>query len=114
MGMTCPMDFSKGAPRSLERYPLGKLQCRENQCAERPIWGWAAVVFREESSKCTGRTLRGKGPGASVKDHRDNVGNDQLPAGTDHNLQRPSYKLRRKRWEEFGRTHEPVGAKTKG
>src|SRR5512135_3770088 len=40
---------------------------RETQCAERPIWGWAAVVFREESSKGTGRTLRGKGPGADVR-----------------------------------------------
>src|SRR5512135_707458 len=45
------------------RNPCG----RETQCAERPIWGWAAVVFREESSKGTGRTLRGKGPGASVR-----------------------------------------------
>ena len=44
-----------------------KLHCRDTQCAERPIWGWAAAVFREESSRCTGRTLRGKGPGADVR-----------------------------------------------
>ena len=44
-----------------------KLHCRDIQCAERPIWGWAAAVFREESSRCTGRTLRGKGPGADVR-----------------------------------------------
>ena len=44
-----------------------KLHCRDIQCAERPIWGWAAAVFPEESSRCTGRTLRGKGPGADVR-----------------------------------------------
>jgi hypothetical protein len=44
-----------------------KLLCRDTQCAERPIWGWVAAVFREESSKRTGRTLRGKGPGADVR-----------------------------------------------
>jgi hypothetical protein len=43
------------------------LHGRDIQCAERPIWGWAAAVFREESSRGTGRTLRGKGPGANVR-----------------------------------------------
>ena len=43
------------------------MHCRDNQCAERPLWGWAAAVFREESSRRTGRTLRGKGPGADVR-----------------------------------------------
>ena len=44
-----------------------KLYCMEIQCAERPIWEWAAAVFREESSRYTGRTLRGKGPSAYVR-----------------------------------------------
>ncbi len=44
-----------------------KLHYREIQCAERPIWARAAVVFREESSNRTGRTLRGKGPSAYVR-----------------------------------------------
>jgi hypothetical protein len=44
-----------------------KLYCMEIQCAERPIWARAAVVFREESSNRTGRALRGKGPSAYVR-----------------------------------------------
>jgi hypothetical protein len=48
-------------------------------------------------------------------DYGDNVGKDQLPAGTGNNLQRPftrAYKARRT--EGFHLAHEPVRAMNEG
>ena len=48
-----------------------------------------AVIAREETSKCTGRPPRGRGPGDQGRCAGNNVGKSHLPAGIGDNLQRP-------------------------
>jgi len=56
----------------------------------------------------------GYGSKHPYKDYGDNTGKGQLPAGTDNNLHRPSDEGNRRRKEDFGLAHEPIGALKEG
>ena len=67
---------------SLKLHYDGSLVCRTSLSLGK------ADAFREETSRCTGEALRGRGSKHLYKDCGDNVGKGHLAAGTDVNLQR--------------------------